>query len=254
MPIVDYCLGVRSERRWCEEVHLNLAYRWFCRLGLDGDVSDHSTFSKNRNGRFRDSDVLRKLFETVVARCMREGLVGGEAFAVDASLIVADAHRRAGWPRSRSSTRPRIARSPGIWRSSTMRPSAGRRQSRRTRFRPPPGGLTSPPEAARPHFAASKSAPVVNRRRRLGGFSTQSARSGRRSLGDARPADQLWRTSDAGSQLSEFDLQKSGLKQRQSWLRNQLSCDLWRARQHARRPRPPSNTCIYARSHDLIDP
>jgi transposase len=96
MLIVGYCLGVRSERRLCEEVHLNLAYRWFCRLGLDGDVPDHSTFSKNRHGRFRDSDVLRKLFETVVARCMREGLVGGEAFAVDASLIVADAHRRRG--------------------------------------------------------------------------------------------------------------------------------------------------------------
>src|ERR1700689_4530793 len=96
MLIVGYCLGIRSERRLCEEVHLNLAYRWFCRLGLDGDVPDHSTFSKNRHGRFRDSDLLRKLFETVVARCMKEGIVGGEAFAVDASIIVADAHRRRG--------------------------------------------------------------------------------------------------------------------------------------------------------------
>ena len=96
MLIVGYCLGVRSERRLCEEVHLNLAYRWFCRLGLDGEVPDHSTFSKNRHGRFRDSDLLRKLFESVVARCMKEGLVGGEAFAVDASMIVADAHRRRG--------------------------------------------------------------------------------------------------------------------------------------------------------------
>ena len=77
-------------------IHLNLAYRWFCRLGLDGDVPDHSTFSKNRHGRFRESDLLRKLFETVVARCMKEGIVGGEAFAVDASMIVADAHRRRG--------------------------------------------------------------------------------------------------------------------------------------------------------------
>ena len=77
-------------------IHLNLAYRWFCRLGLDGDVPDHSTFSKNRHGRFRESDLLRKLFETVVARCMKEGIVGGEAFAVDASIIVADAHRRRG--------------------------------------------------------------------------------------------------------------------------------------------------------------
>jgi transposase len=96
MLLVGYCFGIRSERRLCEEVHLNLAYRWFCRLGLDGDVPDHSTFSKNRHGRFRDSDLLRRLFETVVARCISEGLVGGEAFAVDASMIVADAHRRRG--------------------------------------------------------------------------------------------------------------------------------------------------------------
>src|ERR1700735_3201320 len=67
-----------------------------CRCGRDGDVPDHSTFSKNRHGRFRASDLLRKLFETVVGRCMMEGIVGGEAFAVDASIIVADAHRRRG--------------------------------------------------------------------------------------------------------------------------------------------------------------
>jgi transposase len=94
MLIVGYCFGIRSERRLCEEVHLNLAYRWFCRLGLDGDVPDHSTFSKNRHGRFRDSDLLRHLFETVVERCMSEGLVGGEGFAADASLIKADANRQ----------------------------------------------------------------------------------------------------------------------------------------------------------------
>jgi transposase len=96
MLIVGYGFGIRSERWLCEEVHLNLAYRWFCRLGPDADVSDHSTFSKNRHGRFRNSDLLRKLFETVAARCMEEGIVGGEAFAVDASMIVADAHRRRG--------------------------------------------------------------------------------------------------------------------------------------------------------------
>jgi len=93
--IVGYCYGIRSERRLCEEVHLNLAYRWFCRLGLEGKVPDHSTFSDNRHGRFRDSDALRRLFETVLARCMAEGLVGGEGFAVDASLVKADAsHQR----------------------------------------------------------------------------------------------------------------------------------------------------------------
>src|SRR6202161_2663949 len=96
MLIVGYSFGIRSERRLCGEGHLNPAYRWFCRLGLDGDVPDHSPFSKTRHGRFRESDLLRKLFETVVARCMKEGIVGGEAFAVEASVIVADAHRRRG--------------------------------------------------------------------------------------------------------------------------------------------------------------
>src|SRR6202790_5518971 len=96
MLIVGYCFGIRSERRLCEEVHLNLAYRWFCRLGLDGRVPDHSTFSKNRHGRFRQSDLLRRLFETVLRRCINEGLVGGEGFAVDASLIKAEANRQKG--------------------------------------------------------------------------------------------------------------------------------------------------------------
>ena len=94
MLIIGYCFGIRSERRLCEEVHLNLAYRWFCRLGLEGPVPDHSTFSKNRHGRFRESDLLRRLFETVLRRCMEEGLVGGEGFAVDGSLIKADANRQ----------------------------------------------------------------------------------------------------------------------------------------------------------------
>jgi IS5 family transposase len=96
MLMVGYYFGIRSERRLCDEVHLNLAYRWFCRLGLDGRVPDHSTFSKNRHGRFRDSDLLRHLFETVLGRCLEEGLVGGEGFAVDGSLIRADASRPRG--------------------------------------------------------------------------------------------------------------------------------------------------------------
>jgi transposase len=98
MLLVGYCYGIRSERRLCEEVHLNLAYRWFCRLGLDGAVPEHSTFSKNRHGRFRDSDLFRQLFETVVRRAIKEGLVGGEGFAVDASLIAADANKQRSVP------------------------------------------------------------------------------------------------------------------------------------------------------------
>lgn len=93
MLIVGYSFGIRSERRLCEEIHLNLAYRWFCRLGLEDAVPDHSTFSKNRHGRFRESEAFRHVFESVVERCMKEGLVGGEGFAVDASVIKADANR-----------------------------------------------------------------------------------------------------------------------------------------------------------------
>src|ERR1700691_944075 len=113
MLIVGYCFGIRSERRLCEEVHLNLAYRWFCRLGLEGDVPDHSTFSKNRHGRFRESDLFRQLFEEVVRLCLQAGLVGGEGFAIDASVIEADASLRrkaegklTAWPEAAEVSRP----------------------------------------------------------------------------------------------------------------------------------------------------
>lgn len=98
MLIVGYCYGIRSERRLCEEVHLNLAYRWFCRLGLEEAVPDHSTFSKNRHGRFRDSKTFRWVFDEVVRRCMAAGLVKGEGFAVDASIVAADASGQRGVP------------------------------------------------------------------------------------------------------------------------------------------------------------
>ena len=93
MLIVGYCYGIRFERKLCEEVKLHLGYRWFCRLELDDKVPDHSTFSVNRHGRFRDSDIFRQVFETVVRACMAAGLVKGEGFAVDASVIEADASR-----------------------------------------------------------------------------------------------------------------------------------------------------------------
>ena len=112
--MLGYSFGIRSERRLCEEVHVNLAYRWFCKLDLDDPVPDHSTFSKNRHGRFRDSQAFRKLFENVLTRCMAEGLVFGEGFATDASIIKADAQRQrrvAGdseidWGKPEQATRP----------------------------------------------------------------------------------------------------------------------------------------------------
>lgn len=100
MLLVGYSMGIRSERRLCEEVHLNLAYRWFCRLDLTERVPDHSTFSKNRHGRFRESDLLRHVFETLVARCIEEGLASGQRLAADASLIQADANRQNSSPQA----------------------------------------------------------------------------------------------------------------------------------------------------------
>ncbi len=94
MLLIGYVMGIRSERRLCEEVHLNLAYRWFCRLDLSDPVPDHSSFSKNRHGRFRESELLRHLFETTVAQCIKEGLVSGTIFAADASIIRADANKQ----------------------------------------------------------------------------------------------------------------------------------------------------------------
>ena len=93
MLIVGYCYGIRSERKLCEEVELHLAYRWFCRLDLDDNVPDHSTFSVNRHGRFRESDFFRQIFEAAVRACMDGGLVKGEGFAIDASVVEADASR-----------------------------------------------------------------------------------------------------------------------------------------------------------------
>jgi transposase len=98
MLIVGYCYGIRSERRLCEEVELHLAYRWFCRLDLEDEIPHHSTLSANRLGRFRDSDVLRHIFERIVRTAMAVGLVKGEGFAVDASVLEANASRYHGKP------------------------------------------------------------------------------------------------------------------------------------------------------------
>jgi transposase len=100
MLIVGYVFGLRSERLLCREVQVNLAYRWFCGLSIEDKIPDHSAFSRARNERFRDSDIFRRVFERVVDACIGAGLVGGEGFAVDASLIVADANRQRSIPGS----------------------------------------------------------------------------------------------------------------------------------------------------------
>src|SRR5580692_7793525 len=98
MLIIGYLFAIRSERALCREVKVNLAYRWFCGLSIEDKIPDHSAFCRARNERFRDSELFRHVFERVVKDCMAAGLVGGEGFAVDASLIVADANKQRSIP------------------------------------------------------------------------------------------------------------------------------------------------------------
>jgi transposase len=113
MLIVGYVFALRSERRLCAEVQVNLAYRWFCKLGIEDGIPDHSVFSRARHERFRQSDALRRVFEGVVAKCIAAGLVGGEGFSIDASLIRADVGKQKrlpgdqpiAWPRAEEASR-----------------------------------------------------------------------------------------------------------------------------------------------------
>lgn len=113
MLIVGYVFALRSERRLCSEVQVNLAYRWFCMLGIEDGIPDHSVFSRARHERFRQSDALRRVFEGVVAQCIAAGLVGGEGFSIDASLIRADVGNKKrvpgdqpiSWPRTEKTSR-----------------------------------------------------------------------------------------------------------------------------------------------------
>src|SRR4029078_6126479 len=106
MLIVGYVFALRSERRLCAEVQVNLAFRWFCKLGVEDNIPDHSVFCRARRERFRPSDALRRVFEGVVALCISAGLVGGEAFSIDASLIKADVEKMKRGPRGRPIARP----------------------------------------------------------------------------------------------------------------------------------------------------
>jgi len=108
MLIIGYVFAIRSERAICRDVQVNLAYRWFCGLSIEDKIPDHSVFSRARHERFRDSDIFRQVFERVVASCIAAGLVGGEGFAVDASLIVADANKQRSIPGSEWNKRPDV--------------------------------------------------------------------------------------------------------------------------------------------------
>src|SRR6202451_4310405 len=94
MLIVGYVFAIRSERQLGSEIQVNVAYRWVCKLGIEGGQPAHAVFSRARQERFRQSDALRRVFEGVVAKCIVAGLVGGEGFSIDASLIRADVDKK----------------------------------------------------------------------------------------------------------------------------------------------------------------
>jgi transposase len=130
MLIVGYVFAIRSERRLCSEVQVNLAYRWFCQLGIEDRIPDHSVFCRARHERFRESDALRRVFEGVVAKCIAAGLVGGEGFSIDASLIRADVDKKKRMPGDRPIAWPKASlRVPPDFRCRSQR--RGERQERR---------------------------------------------------------------------------------------------------------------------------
>jgi transposase len=97
--LIGYLYGVTSERKLVEELQMHLAWRWFTGLSFDQEIPHHSTFSKNRHGRFQESNLFQQLFEQIVDRCMESGLVEGEHLSVDGSFIPANASRLSRIPR-----------------------------------------------------------------------------------------------------------------------------------------------------------
>ena len=94
MLLVGYLFGISSERRLCDEVQMHVGYRWFVGLSLQDKVPDHSTFSKNRHGRFRESGLYQEMFDEIVRQCVEKGLVSGKHLTVDSTLVKANASFR----------------------------------------------------------------------------------------------------------------------------------------------------------------
>lgn len=191
MLLVGYGFGIRSEHRLREAVHLNLAHRWFCRLGLTEAVPDHATFSENRHGRFRDSDLLRAVFEITVQRCIGAGLVGGEGFAVDASLIRADANKQRSADASETVDCEEPAMAGDVWKALTVNRAARSdriRAGQVRRHRHACGGHTDPVVVRVPRTAARRQNPgdciahaaLAHRGRRYGDVPSSRRWVGRR--------------------------------------------------------------------------
>ena len=108
--LLGYLYGVTSERKLVEELRMHLAWRWFTGLGFDQEIPNHSTFSKNRHGRFQESKLFEELFERIVDQCIRAGLVNGEHMSVDGSFIQANANNESRIPREQLAVAAQVKR------------------------------------------------------------------------------------------------------------------------------------------------
>jgi transposase len=108
--VIGYLYGITSERKLVEELRMHLAWRWFTGLGFDDEIPNHSTFSKNRHGRFLESNLFEQLFEEIVAKCMEAGLVRGDHLSVDGSFIQANASHVSRIPREQLTEAAQVKR------------------------------------------------------------------------------------------------------------------------------------------------
>src|SRR5450755_2453666 len=97
--LIGYLYGITSERKLVDELRMHLAWRWFTGLGFDQEIPHHSTFSKNRHGRFQESKLFEELFEQIVKQCLEVGLVRGDNLSVDGSFVEANASKESRIPR-----------------------------------------------------------------------------------------------------------------------------------------------------------
>jgi len=113
--LIGYLYGIGSERKLVEELRMHLAWRWFTGLGFDQEIPHHSTFSKNRHGRFQESKLFEQMFERIVAQCLEVGLVHGDKLSVDGTFVEANASKESRIPREQLAEAAQVNRTVREW-------------------------------------------------------------------------------------------------------------------------------------------
>src|SRR4051795_4424570 len=146
--LVGYLYGINSERKLVEELRMHLAWRWFTGLGFDQEIPHHSTFSKNRHGRFQQSNLFQEIFEEIVTRCVEAGLVQGTHMSVDGSFIQANADHHSRIPREQLPEAAQVNRTVREYLAELERENPTEEPVRsRSKSRPPIPTRPMPPKA-----------------------------------------------------------------------------------------------------------